>query len=83
MKKFILPLVATLALAACGNDMDGKDGADANDSMENSMQAAGNDAVQGMENAVDTAGARMDRATDSMDLHNDKNDMDGKDTLRK
>ena len=71
MKKIFLPLFAVLALASCGNDMDGNDGSDANDSMENSVQAAGTE----MKND-------MNEAADSMDLHYDKNDMDGKDTLR-
>lgn len=82
MKKIFLPLFAVLALASCGNDMDGKDGSDANDSMENSIQAAGTEMKNDVNDATDNAGARMDNATDSMDLHNDKNDMDGKDTMR-
>jgi hypothetical protein len=83
MKKLILPLFAVLALTACGNDADGTDGADANDTTENAVQGAGTEMTQDAGEAANNAGDRIDNATDSMDLHYDKNDVDGKDTLRK
>ena len=82
MKKLILPLFAALALAACGNNVDGEDSTDANDSLENSIQATGSEMKNDAADATDNLGNRIDNATDSIDLYNDKNDADGKDSMR-
>lgn len=65
MKKTLFPLFAALALASCDASVNGGDGTDANDSMENSIQSGAERTGDNIEAGAERAGDKIEAGAES------------------